>query len=440
MNVVKRIKNALGVAGNFLSRSSRNPNNENKTLLERMYDGKYVTNRSYREYRKMLQDPQVKVGYQVLNNFLLSRKLRVTSASDNPRDTEARDFIEEVLSDTLTPMRNIRKDMYTAVAYGFSAHEVVFKVREDGRIGIEDFYPIHRKTLDHDEAFEFDSRGNLVGVRQMISWTVQPIIPIDKIFLFSYDQEFNAPWGNSILEEIYDTVFIKRQVLKWLAVYLQKHESPTLVGKVGDSQYKDEMREQMEEVSEGRTNLTVGADDTIEVLESGHRGEGFFNAIRYHDDVIFRRFFIGTLLFGQASGGGAYAQSQTQFDVAKILMDGIHLDMAQPLQVKSDYLCRLNFPPDVRPPIIEFEPFEDKDITRLLEILKPYVDNMTIDPEVEWFRELIAQVVEELSGVKVDKENIISNEEGGSQSGLDLNPLPGAENSPLVEELNNLFP
>lgn len=144
MNVVKRIKNALGVAGNFLSRSSRNPNNENKTLLERMYDGKYVTNRSYREYRKMLQDPQVKVGYQVLNNFLLSRKLRVTSASDNPRDTEARDFIEEVLSDTLTPMRNIRKDMYTAIAYGFSAHEVVFKVREDGRIGIED---LDRKSV-----------------------------------------------------------------------------------------------------------------------------------------------------------------------------------------------------------------------------------------------------------------------------------------------------
>ena len=434
MNVVKRIKNALGVAGNFLSRSSRNPNNENKTLLERMYDGKYVTNRSYREYRKMLQDPQVKVGYQVLNNFLLSRKLRVTSASDNPRDTEARDFIEEVLSDTLTPMRNIRKDMYTAIAYGFSAHEVVFKVREDGRIGIEDFYPIHRKTLDHDEAFEFDSRGNLVGVRQMISWTVQPIIPIDKIFLFSYDQEFNDPWGNSILEEIYDTVFIKRQVLKWLAVYLQKHESPTLVGKVGDSQYKDEMREQMEEVSEGRTNLTVGADDTIEVLESGHRGEGFFNAIRYHDDVIFRRFFIGTLLFGQAV---VVRMPESDHLCCEVSWTN-SLDMAHHSRLRLITCAGVS--PDVRPPIIEFEPFEDKDITRLLEILKPYVDNMTIDPEVEWFRELIAQVVEELSGVKVDKENIISNEEGGSQSGLDLNPLPGAENSPLAEELNNLFP
>lgn len=436
MKIVQTIRGALGAAGDFFTRYSRNPNTLNRSLLETIYSSEYRKTRSYNDYRKMLRDPQVKVGYQALVQFLLSRELTFTSASDSDIDKQARDFIEKAFKTTKTPMRSIRKDIYTALPYGFSAMEIVYMVGSDGKIVIEDFYPIHRKTLDHRDAFVFDDRGNLAGLRQRINYGLQETIPIEKILLYSYDSEFNSPWGNSILEELYDTVFIKNQVLKWLAVYLQKHESPTLVGKVSNNKHKDKLREQLEEVTEGRTNLTVGADDTVEVLESSHRGEGFFNAIRYHDDVIFRRFFIGTLLFGQASGGGAYAQSQTQFDITKIIMDGIHNDIAIPFQSQADYLTKLNFT-GAQAPIVGFQPFEEKDILKLMEILKPYIDNLTIDPEAEWFRELIAEVVDRLSGVKVDLETINPPGDDGLEN---ASTMPGAEDSPLKTELENLLP
>jgi hypothetical protein len=435
MSIIGRIKSAFGATSDFFMKRSRKPNRTNKTLLDRVYSSEYHEYHGFREFREMLSDPQVKVGYLTLVQFLLSREVIVTSASDDPGDVEARQFVEDALKGTKTPFRTIMKNIYTAIPYGFSASEIVYKIDENGLISIDDFYPIHRATLDHDDAFVFDDNDNLTHIRQRINYGLEEPIPIEKVLLFSYDSEFNDPEGNSILEELYDTVFIKSQVLKWLAVYLQKHESPTLVGKVSDPTYKDDMREQMEDVEEGRTQITIGKEDEVFVLESSHRGEAFFNSIKYHDDVIFRRFFLGTLLFGQASGGGAYAQSQTQFDVTKLVLDGINKDISTSIQEKTDNLVKLNYSV-AKPPKISFTPFEDKDIVRLLEMLKPYVDNLTVDADAEWFKELISQAVEELSGVKVDKAKITRE---FTPSGS-MEQIPGSETSPLEEELKALLP
>ena len=105
---------------------------------------------------------------------------------------------------------------------------------------------------------------------------------------------------------------MKQKILSWYNVFLQKHEGPTLVGKTSNPMYKDLFREQLDEIREGRANITVGIEDDVSVLESAHRGEGFKEAINYHDTMIYRKMNIGTMILGQENGAGAYAQSHPQ--------------------------------------------------------------------------------------------------------------------------------
>ena len=136
----------------------------------------------------MMQDPQVKVGLSILNMFFMSRELIITPAPDDPEtlqaaeasgektlNQQAAEFIEDqLMHDMDTPIRNVRKNIYTALPYGFSAQEIVYRVTDEGLIGIQGLYPIHRKTLDHKLAFEFDDNGNLEFLnQQFIIGTIQ---------------------------------------------------------------------------------------------------------------------------------------------------------------------------------------------------------------------------------------------------------------------------
>ena len=62
-------------------------------------------------------------------------------------------------------------------------------------------------------------------------------------------------------------------------------------------------------------------DEDVGVLESSHRGETFFKTLEYKDNEIFRRYYLGNLLLGSQSTTGSYAQSQTQLEFGKIVIE-----------------------------------------------------------------------------------------------------------------------
>ncbi len=400
------IKTRLGYAASTISKTlfnrvSSNPNTDsNSNYLDLMYGDEYRQIRHFHDYRKMMKDPQVKVGISILNMFLLSREMHITPGGEEDIDKEAAEFMESMIKNEMeTPLRDVRKNIYTALPYGFSAQEIVYKLRDDGKIGIKGMYPIHRKTLDHVDAFEFDKNGELINLKQQYSAANianNTSIPMEKVLLYSYDGEFDDPHGSPLLDEIYDNTFEKKQTLKTLAIFIQKHGAPFLVGTLGSGEkFKDLMNKQLQEVTEGRTSMTVGKDDKIEVKESANKGEAIFNNIQYHDAIIFRRFFIGTLMMGQMDASGSYAQSESQLSVTRMLLDGVHEEIAAAKQKKFDEINRWNFA-SAKCPNISFEKFEDKDIKGLLVALEPYFKDMLIDAKPEWLDEIIAMAVKEM--------------------------------------------
>ncbi|WP_225369220.1 DUF935 domain-containing protein [Methanobrevibacter arboriphilus] len=161
----------------------------------------------------MLKDPQIKTGINILTFFLLSREMKIIAFSDTPEDKAAADFIKYALKSMKTNTRQLRKNLYSAIKYGFSANEIVYTTNQDKQIIIHGIYPIDRGTLEHEERFKFNkSTGDLEAIIQKEDEDKKITIPIDKVLMYSFDAEFNDPNGESILDALYDSHYVKKKV------------------------------------------------------------------------------------------------------------------------------------------------------------------------------------------------------------------------------------
>lgn len=383
---------------------------------------------SYNQIQKICKDTQVKVGLDILNYFLLSKNYILTSASDDPKDVAIKDFVEDMLNEMETPFRKVDKNMNTAIKYGFSVNEIVYTLNSNYQVVFKGIYPVHVRTLQND-AFNYNDKGELESFHQETDYG-NADIPYGKCLHYAFDAEFDEVEGRSILLEIADFTEDKKNILNWLLTFLHKHEAPTLFAKLSTGTHAKKVRAMLDKVSGGKTNLTVGKDDELGVLESSHRGETFFKALTLFDNYIFRRFYLGNLALGDPSQTGSYSQSETQFKMTMNIFNGIQEDKAACWQEKINEIVALNFGPNANAPKFKYESFIEKDYLNLIAALKDLVSNGTIDYTAPWWKELIATAVQAESGVKVDTENITDTPDDVDY-GYQV-PLPGHEDAEQV--------
>lgn len=392
-----------------------------------IYDKKRL---SYNQIQKICKDTQVKVGLDILNYFLLSKNYIITSASDEPEDVAIKEFVETMLNEMETPFRKVDKNINTAIKYGYSLNEIVYTLDKNYKVVINGIYPIHMRTLQN-EPFNYNDIGELESFHQESEYgTVD--IPANKCIHYAFDAEFDEVEGHSIFVEIADFTEDKKNILNWLLTYLHKHEAPTLFAKVTNSTHAKKVRKMLDAVSGGKSNLTVGKDDDLGVLESSHRGETFFKALTLFDNYIFRRFYLGNLLLGDPSQTGSYSQGDVQFRMSMNILNGIQEDKAACWQEKINEIVALNFGPNVKTPKFKYESFIEKDYLNLVNTLKDFVNNGVIDYTAPWWKELIATTVQAESGVKVDIENIV---DASTDDDVDYGyqvPLPGHEDAEKI--------
>lgn len=107
-------------------------------------------------------------------------------------------------------------------------------------------------------------------------------------------------------------------------------------------------------------------------------------------------------------------------------MDGVHADIAAELQVMINQLYEYQYPALTDIPKIYFESFEEKNITELVTVLKPFIDNLTIDPTSSWFKQIIGDVVSNYTDIDMssylnDETNEIKNDDTLISSKEDIN-------------------
>ena len=351
--------------------------------------------------KQVLLDTQVATGFDVLK-YILSSKQWVLIANEND-NTEVYDFINNMLFNMETELNEIVKQTITAMLWGFSIHELIYDVNEDGKLIVKNALPVHIKTLQNNP-FTYNDKGELISIHQ--EYNGEDVeIPINKVLKYSFNANYDEDYGNGLLYDFIPIVEDKMNINNWLMTFLEKHESPTLYGKADNPISRDALLSAFDDIAEGTTGLVIGLEDEVGVLESSHRGETFFKTLQYKDNQIFRRYYLGNLLLGDNSQTGTYAQSTTQLEFGQLVFDGILEEIANCIQKQIiNPIVEANYGDITLSPTISFDKFTNGDIQGLLTTLKPLMDSGVIDPENNTVQDTIALLIKKETGLNYTNE------------------------------------
>lgn len=354
----------------------------------------------------LLRDIQLGTGFDILKYLLSSKKWILTNTEEE--DTEVYDFIYDMIMNMNIEMQELVKQMTPAMLWGFTVHEKLFDVNNEGRIVIKDVVPIHIKTLQN-YPFTFDeATGELVSIHQQVD-NVHIEIPIDKCVLYSYNSLYDEKQGHGLFHDFLPIIEDKDNLKNWLMTFAERNGAPTMYGKAEDEVSSQQMLYAFDDIADGTVGLTVGLQEDVGVLESSHNGEVFFNGLNYNDNLIFRRMFIGNLIFGDPSQTGSYAQSQTQLEAGSMVFDGILEERANVIQRQIiNPIVEFNFGPERKAPVFSFDKFTSGDMQKLFTILQPLMTTGVVDTENSAVHEALALLFKTEAGVEYVNEEEVS--------------------------------
>lgn len=355
----------------------------------------------YKTGKTILRDTTVAMSYEILK-YILSSKQWVLVANEQDTDNEVYDFINNMLFNMETEVTEIVKRNIEALPWGFHIEEQLYDINEEGRLVVTNCVPVSLKTLQEDP-FVYDDNNNLTAIHQ--EYDGEKIdIPIDKCLKYTFG-DFNTDYGHGILLDVKDIVEQKINTTDWLLTFLERHSLPSLVGKTDNPQSRDMMLDAFEDMQDGTLGMTVGLTDEVQVLESNHHGETFFNTFSYLDNQIVKRFYIGDLIMGNSNSTGSYARSNSQVEFSMIVYDGILEEIANCFQKQMiNPIVEANFG-DIRlSPTFSFDKFTSGDIKSLFEVVKPLIDSGVVDGENPTVQDAIAMIFKKETGLNYTNE------------------------------------
>jgi len=123
---------------------------------------------------------------------------------------------------------NLKEIIESFLQYGLCIAELNYVYEKDNKIIFKDIKP----RAPHTFKIYPDESGNLAedGLRQYQTGGLVPM-PIEKFIVYAYRKKFSNFWGRSDLIECYRPWFVKDQITKMHAIYLEKYAVPPIVAK-----------------------------------------------------------------------------------------------------------------------------------------------------------------------------------------------------------------
>lgn len=396
MGILSDLKNLL-----FKSEAiNTNVQSNNFRFANRISIGGKRYNITYQQGMQVLEDLTVKMSYETLKYILSSKQYVLVANSDD--EIGVYDFIEQMLFNMETELSEIIKREIEGTLWGFHLEELIFNINEDGKLVLTNMVPLDIKTLQN-KPFVYDDDGNLIAVHQ--EYKGQAVdIPINKILKYTYG-DFNSDYGHGILLDVKPYVEDKFNIHNWLLTFLERHSLPSVVGKTSNPASRDAMLSAFEDMRDGTLGMTIGEGDDVQVLESSHHGETFFNSLAYYDNQIVKRFYIGDLIMGTTNGVGSYARSNSQLEFSQLIFDGILEEIANCIQRQViNPIVEWNYGNLELAPTISFDKFTTGDLEKLFNVIKPLMDSGVIDSENKAVQDSISLLFKKETGLQYVNE------------------------------------
>jgi hypothetical protein len=192
----------------------------------------------YEEFLTQLQYPQAaKIYKEMADNdptigailYMTEQLIRkagweVRQAGETPADIEAAEFLQSCMDDMSMSWANTVSEILSMITYGFSFHEIVYKIRKgpneksskyrskhtDGRIGWAKIPSRSQHTLT---GWEMADNGDVKGYKQQAPPQYKPVvIPLSKGLLFRTKVARDNPEGRSLLRNAYRPWYFKKRI------------------------------------------------------------------------------------------------------------------------------------------------------------------------------------------------------------------------------------
>lgn len=188
-------------------------------------------------YKRMETDSLIAGALFAIRQFMRRSDWTVEkySGEDAPADAgKQAKFLQECLDDLDRPFADFITDALSFLTYGFSVHEVVYKVRmgrnqkspklkskySDGLYGWRKFPIRSQDTIDK---WDITRHGELRGVTQRDYLNnFNAYIPEDRMLLFKTTSYKDNPMGKSILRDAYYAYYFKRNIEAYEAIGIER--------------------------------------------------------------------------------------------------------------------------------------------------------------------------------------------------------------------------
>lgn len=316
------------------------------------------------------KDPHLFSQLQTRKNAVTGLDFEIIPFSDDPRDKEIADFVEEQLN-SIESFEDVETDLLDAIGKGFAVSEIIWGY-DEGRVVVQDIKSRHQKR------FFWDSVDDSFKVRT-IEAPEGIQLQRNKFIIHKYKARSGHPSRAGILRVVAWMYLFKNYDLKDWVSFAEVYGLPLRLGKYAPGASEADKTALM------RALIQIGADaagiipdgTTIDFITTEKTGSTdlYERLARYCDEQISKAVLGQTLT--SDSGGGSYAQSKTHNDVrhdltvadCKALASTLRRDLIRPL-------CIFNFGEDKRIPKLRFDCEESEDLTQTANIIGTLVNEV----------------------------------------------------------------
>lgn len=303
---------------------------------------------AYSTYREMRTDPRVKSLLNKLKTSALNYPVRL-SQPEGCSD-EVFSFIQSqpLFSSNLYGKM---KRMLSAIDYGFSISEVVWK--SDGAAWIPENI-ITRKperfVFDNDwNAFWRKSGGEKVLLDQKYKWLT-----------FRHNPDDENPYGTSDLRSVYWPWMFKKAGYEFWLMATEKFSVKTILALFemsgGDEVVKARAQTLADLLSGVASGSATALGNVKDIKELGMSGDlSGFSALVDACDVQIAYGLTGQSLASNNPTAGTQALGTVHADMLQTDAKGIAQELQQILQKAVNWAIELNWGPDATPPVFEFD-------------------------------------------------------------------------------------
>lgn len=357
-------------------------------------DDLFQKRNDYYIYEQMKLDDQIHVCMQIKKDLVIGSGWDVVVEKDG--DDKVAKAIKALLEDSLdTPFDDLLEELIDcSYSFGFALSEKVFKVLDSGELTLKSLKTRHPGTW----IIHTDDQGNIERYQQYGAKNKDLTIAPKSLIHMVNAPQWQNPYGRADLRPAYEAWMVKRHIVRFYSIFLEKYASPTPVAKYDAATPKDKVLEMFNIIKrfQQKTAMTIPKNFEVEFLESTTNGEAFTKGINLFNMFIGRAIIIPDLLGfsgSETNAGGSQALGREQIGIflkhvmrrRKTLEHLVNKHIIQPMATWNHGLME-DFPK------FKLDPISIEDATKYADIFLKAVNGKAYKPteeEINHFRSLI---------------------------------------------------